>query len=144
MRVERRCVIDADRGAVWKVVGDPDSYPSFMANLERWEAANDQPAGVGARYTVHWKIGSVPVGGLIEVVEYDDHRDLAWVGITGINLRGRIRLREGNDGQTKATFRLSYQAPGGILGYIADRVAVRQVGRTLSETLKNLKKLVES
>ena len=26
---------------------------------------NEQPAGVGARYTVHWKIGSVPVGGVI-------------------------------------------------------------------------------
>ena len=93
MRVERRCVIDADRDAVWKIVSDPDCYPSFMSNLERWESANDQPAGVGARYTVHWKIGSVPVGGLIEVVEFDNLRDLAWVGITGINLRGRIRLR---------------------------------------------------
>ena len=49
MRVERRCVIDADRDAVWKVVGDPDCYPSFMANLERWENANEQPPGVGAR-----------------------------------------------------------------------------------------------
>ena len=85
MRVERRNVIDADRDAVWKIVSDPDRYPSFMTNLERWESANDQPPGVGARYLVHWKIGSVPVGGLIEVVEFDDLRDLAWVGITGVN-----------------------------------------------------------
>lgn len=144
MRVERRCVIDAEREAVWKVVSDPDRYPSFMTNLERWETNNERPPGVGARYTVHWKIGSVPVGGVIEVVEFDEGRDLAWVGITGITLRGRIRLRNRADGQTKVTFRLSYQAPGGILGYIADRVAVRQVGRTLSETLKRLKALVES
>src|ERR1700731_4962511 len=144
MRVERCCVIDADRGAVWKIVGDPDCYPKFMSSLERWETANEQPAGVGARYTVHWKIGSVPVGGLIEVVEFDEYRDLAWVGITGVTLRGRIRLRDAAEGQTKVTFRLSYQAPGGILGYIADRVAVRQVGRTLAETLKSLKRLAES
>jgi uncharacterized membrane protein len=144
MRVERRCVVNADRDQVWKIVGDPDRYPSFMANLERWESANDHSPGIGARYTVHWKIGSVPVGGLIEVVEYDDHRDLAWVGITGVTLRGRMRLRDGADGQTKVTFRLSYQAPGGIFGYIADRIAVRQVGRTLAETLKRLKALIES
>ncbi|CDO88841.1 cyclase [Mycobacterium triplex] len=144
MRVERRCVIQADRDAVWKIVSDPDCYPRFMTNLERWESANDQVAGVGARYTVHWKIGSVPVGGLIEVVEFDERRDLAWVGITGVALRGRIRLRDGARGQTKATFRLSYQAPGGILGYIADRIAVRQVGRTLSGTLRCLKQLAES
>jgi uncharacterized membrane protein len=144
MRVERRCVIDADRDGVWKVVGDPDRYPEFMTSLERWQAANDRPPGVGARYTVHWKIGSVPVGGLIEVVEFDDARDLAWVGITGISMRGRIRLRDAGEGRTKVTFRLSYQAPGGLLGYIADRVAVGQVGRNLSQTLKRLKALVES
>ncbi len=144
MRVERRNLIDADRGAVWKIVSDPDRYPSFMARLERWESANEQPPGVGARYFVHWKIGSVPVGGLVEVVEFDDRRDLAWVGITGISLRGRIRLRDAGEGRTRVTFRLSYQAPGGILGYIADRVAVRQVGRTTTETLKRLKQLAES
>ena len=106
MRVERRNLIDADRGAVWKIVSDPDRYPSFMARLERWESANQQPPGVGARYFVHWKIGSVPVGGLIEVVEFDDLRDLAWVGITGISLRGRIRLRDAGEGRTRVTFRL--------------------------------------
>ena len=144
MRVERRCSIDTDRDAVWKIVSDPDCYPLFMANLERWESANDQRTGVGARYTVHWKIGSVPVGGLIEVVEFDELRDLAWVGITGISLRGRIRLRDAGEGKTKVTFRLSYQAPGGLWGYIADRVAVRQVGRNAANTLKRLKALVES
>ena len=144
MRVERRCVIDADQDAVWKVVSDPDRYPEFMTSLERWEAANEQPPGMGARYRVHWKIGSVPVGGLIEVVEFDDARDLAWVGITGISMRGRIRLRDAGENRTKVTFRLSYQAPGGLIGYIADRVAVRQVGRNLAQTLKRLKALVES
>jgi uncharacterized membrane protein len=144
MRVERRCVIQADREAVWKIVSDPECYPKFMTNLERWESANDQAAGVGARYTVHWKIGSVPVGGLIEVVEFGESSDLAWVGITGVTLRGRIRLRDAGRGQTRVTFRLSYQAPGGILGYLADRIAVRQVSRTLSGTLKCLKQLVES
>ena len=145
MRVERRCVINADRDAVWKIVGDPDCYPSFMANLERWETETDQRSGVGARYTVHWKIGSFPVGGIIEVVEFAEARDLAWIGITtGVTLRGRIRLRDTANGQARVTFRLSYQAPGGIFGYIADRIAVRQVGRTLAETLKRLKRLVES
>jgi uncharacterized membrane protein len=114
-----------------------------MTNLERWESSNDLDRGVGARYTVHWKIGSVPVGGLIEVVEFDEGRDLAWVGITGVTLRGRIRLRDAVEGRTKVTFRLSYQAPGGLLGYIADRIAVRQVGRTLAEDLKCLKRLAE-
>ncbi|HZQ33390.1 MAG TPA: SRPBCC family protein [Mycobacterium sp.] len=144
MRVERRCVIDADRDDVWKVVSDPDRYPTFMPNLARWETITDGPMGIGARYTVHWKIGSVPVGGVIEVVEFDQPRELAWTSITGITMRGRFRLREDAEGRTRVTFRLSYQAPGGLLGLIADRIATRQVGRTLAETLKTLKAQLES
>ena len=143
MRVDRSTVIDADRDTVWKIVNDPDRYPSFMTRLERWESANDQPLSVGARYFVHWKVGSVPVGGLMEVVEFDDRRDLAWVGITGITLRGRIRLRDAGESRTKVTFRLSYQAPGGLWGYIADRVAVGQVNRIAADTLKRLRQLAE-
>jgi hypothetical protein len=39
--------------------------------------------------------------------------------------------------------RLSYHSDGGVLGLIADRVAARQVGRSLAESLKNLRSLVE-
>jgi uncharacterized membrane protein len=143
MRVERQRVIDADRHAVWKVVSDPDCYPEFMASLERWETVTEGPVRLGARYTVHWKIGSVPIGGVVEVVDFDPARDLAWIGITGVSLRGRFRLRDTDDGRTNLTFRLAYESAGGILGLIADRVASRQVGRNMTETLKNLKRIVE-
>jgi uncharacterized membrane protein len=143
MRVERLRVIDADRHAVWKVVSDPDCYPEFMASLERWETETEGPVRLGARYTVHWKIGSVPIGGVVEVVDFDPARDLAWIGITGVSLRGRFRLRDTDDGRTNLTFRLAYESAGGILGLIADRVASRQVGRNMTETLKNLKRIVE-
>lgn len=142
MRVERRCVIDADRETVWKTVSNPDCYPEFMASLERWETITEGPAAVGSRYTVHWKIGSVPIGGVVEVVELAEARDLAWIGITGITLRGRFRLRDGGQGRTRVTFRLAYESGGGILGLIADRVAARQVGRIMSATLTRLGELV--
>jgi uncharacterized membrane protein len=144
MRLERRVDVDADRDSVWKRVSDPDCYPEFMANLERWEATTDGPARKGARYTVHWKIGSVPIGGVIEVVEFDPARDLSWIGITGVSQRGRFRLRDSDDGRTRVIFRLAYESAGGILGLIADRVAARWVGRNMGETLKNLRRLVES
>ena len=144
MRVERRCVIDADRDTVWKVVSDPGCYPEFMASLERWETLTDGPARLGARYTVHWKVGSVPIGGVVEVVEFDEPRDLSWIGITGVSQRGRFRLRDTDDGRTNLTFRLAYESAGNVLGLIADRVAARQVGRNMGQTLKNLQRMVES
>jgi uncharacterized membrane protein len=143
MRVERRCLVDADRDAVWKVVSDPDCYPEFVSSLERWETITEGPMRVGSRYTVHWKIGSVPIGGVVEVVEFDQGRDLAWIGITGVSLRGRFRLRDAEQGRTRVTFRLAYESAGGILGLIADRVAARQVGRNMTETLRRLRDLVK-
>lgn len=143
MRVERRCLLAADRDTVWKVVSDPSCYPEFISSLERWETKTEGPMRVGARYTVHWKIGSVPIGGLVEVVEFDPARDLSWIGITGVSLRGRFRLRDTDDGRTKFTFRLAYESAGGVLGLIADRVAARQVGRNMGETLNNLRRIVE-
>lgn len=143
MRLSRSIVVNVEPHLVWKHISDPGCYPEFMANLERWETVTDTPAGVGARYTVHWKVGSVPIGGVIEVSEFDEPRDLAWIGITGITLRGRFRMRDAGDGRTKVSFRLAYEAPGGLLGLIADRVAASQVSRTMAETLRRLKDLVE-
>ena len=59
-------------------------------------------------------------------------------------LRGRFRIRDNGDGHTKVIFRLAYESAGNLLGLIADRVAARQVGRNMSATLKNLKRMVES
>lgn len=144
MRLSRSIVVNVEPHLVWKHISDPGCYPEFMANLERWEIVTDTPAGVGARYTVHWKVGSVPIGGVIEVSEFDEPRDLAWIGITGITLRGRFRMRDAGDGRTRVSFRLAYEAPGGLLGLIADRVAASQVTRTMDETLRRLKHLVEN
>jgi uncharacterized membrane protein len=144
MRVERDLVVKADRHDVWDLVSDPGRYPDFMPNLERWDNVTDGPPETGSRFTVHWKIGAAPVGGVIELVEFDQARDLAWVSITGVSQRGRFRLRDAGGGRTKVTFRLSYQSPGGLLGLVADRIAARQVGRTLQASLMNLRMLVES
>jgi uncharacterized membrane protein len=144
MRVERQLCIKADRHAVWDLISEPARYPSFMPNLERWETVTEGPAEVGSRYTVHWKIGAAPVGGVIELVEVDPARDLAWLSITGVSTRGRFRLRDAGAKGTKVTFRLSYQSPGGLLGLLADRVAARQVGQTLAASLENVRDIVES
>ena len=113
MRVERRTIVNADRDTVWKVLSDPDRYPC-PALPQRWETLNEGPVRAGARYTVLWKIGSIPVGGVAEVVEFDRACDLAWINITGVTQRGRFRLRDAGPGRTVVTFRLAYTLDGGL------------------------------
>ena len=144
MRVERRITLNADRETVWKVLEDPNDYPSLLPHLQRWEPVTAGPPGVGSRYTVLWEIGGIPVGGTVEVVEFDTARDLAWISITGVTQRGHFRLRDAGPGRTTVTFRLAYHSDGGLLGLIADRIAAHQVGGSLSQSLKNFQRLVES
>src|SRR5262249_16676032 len=99
--------------------------------------------GLGARYQMRMSVGSAQVGSLVEIVEWDPPRDLAWTSVMGIDQRVRWRVREQEDGTTKVTFRLSYQAPGGLLGTISDRVAAPIVRRNLREALEQLKREAE-
>ena len=64
-------------------------------------------------------VGSADVGGLVEVVEFDEPGDMAWTSVTGIDQRGRWRLRETCGRPHRVTLRLTYDAPGGLLGMIS-------------------------
>jgi acyl-CoA synthetase (AMP-forming)/AMP-acid ligase II/uncharacterized membrane protein len=140
MRVEKSVVIDASRDDVWQWISDPCTYPRFMTGLTRVQLKSpDRQTGLGARYQVHFRIGSAEVGGLVELVECDEPADLAWTSVTGIDQRLRWRLRETDDARTRVTLRLAYDAPGGILGAVSEQVSKPMVAGTLDESLQNLR-----
>jgi uncharacterized membrane protein len=143
MRVAQRLQIDAPRQAVWDLICDGKRYPDFMADTDRWEVVGEQASGCGARWAVRLRVGSAPVGGLVEITEFDEPANLAFTSITGVALRGRWRLRERVPGRTEVEFRLAYQSPGGLLGLVADRVSGPLVGRILKRSLRNLRDLLE-
>jgi acyl-CoA synthetase (AMP-forming)/AMP-acid ligase II/uncharacterized membrane protein len=143
MRIEKQVTIDAGREEVWALVSDPSSYPRFMHGITRFEPRGDVERGLGARYSMRMRVGSADVGGVVEVVEFDEPNDMAWTSITGIDQRGRWRVRESEDGGTRVTLRLSYGAPGGVLGAITDRVSAPTVGANLDKSLENLRRELE-
>jgi uncharacterized membrane protein len=144
MRVDQKRRIKADRETVWAWICDPARYPEFMDGVSRWSVIGDRKSGCGARWDVRLQIGAAPVGGVVEVVEFEEPGDLAWNSVTGVTMRGRWRLRERAPGETEVGLRLAYQAPGGLMGLIADRVAAPIVSRSLQRSLRNLQMLVES
>jgi acyl-CoA synthetase (AMP-forming)/AMP-acid ligase II/uncharacterized membrane protein len=140
MRVEKSVVIDASREDIWELIADPCNYPRFMRGFTRVKLKSaDGQSGLGARYQVHFRIGSAEVGGLVELVECDAPADLAWTSVTGIDQRLRWRLRETDDARTRVTLRLAYDAPGGILGAVSEQVSKPMVAGTLDESLQNLR-----
>ncbi len=144
MRVAARIEISAPPEAVWQIVADPSRALEFMSGVTRWEVQSKKPQGLGARYRMLLLVGSAEIGGLIEVVEWVENSDLAWTSVTGIDQRGRWRLRERSPGRTEVEFRLSYGVAGaGFFGWLSERFAAPTVSGHLRRSVQQLKRLVE-
>ncbi len=144
MRATAATVVSAPIESVWEIVSDPERALSFMSGVTRWEVASEEPTGLGARYRMLLRVGSAEVGGLIEIVEWDPPRELAWTSVTGVDQRGRWRLRTAPGGRTRVEIRLAYGVAGsGIGGWLAERVAAPVVGSHLQSSVRQLARLVE-
>ena len=144
MRINGDTVLAAPIEDVWALVTDPARVLSFMSGVTRWEVAGDRPTGLGARYRMLFRVGAAEVGGLVEVVEFDAPCDFAWSSVTGLDHRGRWRLRDAPGGRTRVELRLSYVVAGaGLSGWLAERVAAPTVSGNVRRTLQQLGRLVE-
>jgi uncharacterized membrane protein len=144
MRIAVAAEIAAPPEAVWEVVTDPARYLHVMDGFTRWEVAGETERGMGARYRMLMRVGSAEIGGLVEVVEWREARELAWHSVTGVDQRGRWRLRERPGGRTRVELRLAYGVAGsGLLGWVAEQVAAPMVRGHLRRSLAQLKRQVE-
>jgi uncharacterized membrane protein len=144
MRLNQSIVISADPELIWEYVTDPGNALHYMSGVTRWEVVGERRAGLGARYRMLIKVGSAEVGGLIEVVEFTDQRDMAWSSVTGVDQRGRWRLRDAGNGRTRVELRFAYGVAGaGILGYVSELVAAPGLSSHLRRSLQQLKRQVE-
>ena len=144
MRVAERIDVKAPPSLVWEHVSDPERYLHFMSGITRWSVDGSKTRGIGARYRMLLRVGSAEVGGLIEIVESVPGRDMAWVSVTGVDQRGRWRIRDCGNGRSKVELRLQYGVAGsGIWGWMAEKLAARTVQGHLRRTLRQLKRQVE-
>jgi uncharacterized membrane protein len=144
MRVNASRLLAAPIEDVWAIVTDPERVLGYMSGVTRWEVAGDLRTGLGARYRILFRVGAAEVGGLVEVVESEEPYDLAWTSVTGLDHRGRWRLREAPGGRTRVEFRLAYVVAGAALsGWLAERIAAPTVAGHARRTLQQLERLVE-
>jgi uncharacterized membrane protein len=144
MRVKATVDIAAPADRIWEVISDPERVLSFYSGVTRWEIEGERERGLGARYRVLFRIGAAEIGGLIEMVEWDEPREIAWTSVLGVDQRGRWRLRELPGGRTRVELRMAYGVAGsGLFGWLAERVSAPTLAGHLRRTLQALKRLVE-
>ena len=124
MRIEQKSPSTPPASWSGSTSPSPPTTPSSSTGSPAGRSPATGTAGLGARYRMLIRVGAADVGGLIEIVEWQPEGDMAWTSVTGIDQRGRWRLRDLGDGRTRVTFRFAYGvAGGGIAGLIAERVA---------------------
>ena len=144
MRVAESIEVNAPPSLVWEWVSEPERYLHFMSGVTRWSVDGDRVTGLGARYRMLIRVGSAEVGGLIEVVECQPECDLAWTSVTGIDQRGRWRLRTGPNGCTRVELRLQFGvAGGGLWSWLAEQLAGPIVRGNVRRTLAQAKRAIE-
>lgn len=142
MKVEEEIVVDAAPSVVWDVVSDPCRIGRLGDRFIVEELEPGTTPGRGSRYRVLLRVGAVPVGGNVEIVEYTPGRDLSWTTVTGVDHRLRMRLREKGEG-TRVVLRFAYDSPG-LLGVVADVAAYVPVRRAMQELLQRVAEQVET
>jgi uncharacterized membrane protein len=144
MRVRAETRIAAPVEAVWAIAADPGQALNFMSGVTRWETVSEVEQGLGARYRMLLRVGSAEIGGLIEIVEWAPPFDYAWTSVTGIDQRGRFRLRRAPGDRTKVEFHLAYGVFGsGLSGWLAEHVAAPAVSGHLRRSLEELRRQAE-
>jgi uncharacterized membrane protein len=156
MRLSESVTISAPAETVWHYLEDPENYLRFMSGITHWEVVGEVPNGLGARYRILVRIGAAEVGGLIEMVEWNEPFDIAWHSVTGVDHRGRWRIRDQGRGRTKIEFRFAYGVIGAATGLLATLAsfaglatqlavigAAPQVRRQMKRTMQQLKRQVE-
>ena len=139
MRIEESIDLLATPEEIWPVISSAEGLARVIVGVTRWEVEGRRKNGLGTRYRMLMEVGSAQVGGLIEVVECDEPSDFAWTSITGIDQRGRWRIRAQEDGTTRVTLRLSYHSPGGFLAALTDQISSRIVKGNIKESLERLR-----
>ena len=144
MRLSESIVVAAPPKLVWDYIAEPANALHYMSGITRWEVEGERRTGLGARYRMLMRVGSAEMGGLVEIVEFSEPLDMAWSSVTGVDQRGRWRLRKAGGGRTRVEFRFAYGVAGaGITGYISERVAAPSIRSHMRRTLQQLKREAE-
>ena len=141
MRVSQRIQIERPPADVFKLIGDLPQHPAFLVGTS-WKPVSEQTQGLGARYRVLMKVGSVQIGGVVEVIRWEDDAVIEWSAVQGV--RQTIRwLLSPTDRGTDLSIVVDYEIGGGPVGWLVERIAARTIARNLWASLLAARRIVE-
>ncbi len=140
---EKSVEIAAPVEKVWQYIVRGTSALEYMPMVTGFEFTRPVEYRPGDRFKITLQILGVPVEFESEVQEEIPNQKLAFSSISGMK-NSTTYLLEPSPLGCRVTFVSDYELPGGILGQIADRLAVqRAMEQGVSEGLEQLKRKME-
>ncbi len=143
MKITKAIEIDRKPEEVFELVDDPGRYREFFVGITRWDPRSEKRRGVGAKYRVLMRVGSIEAGGIVRVTHRAEPRTIKWVSDRGIRQEGRWELRPSGSG-TSLSLEIAYDLSGGPVGSLVEYLTGRIVGRNMWATLLAARRLLES
>jgi ribosome-associated toxin RatA of RatAB toxin-antitoxin module len=144
MKIQRTIEIDRDPETVFELVDDPGRYRDFFVGITKWEPRSKKLRGVGARYRVLMKVGSIEAGGTVRVTRRTEPETIEWAAEQGIRQQGCWSLEPSPSGGTRLTLEIDFDLSGGPVGALVARLAGRIVARNMWATLLAVRRVLEA
>lgn len=140
-RLHRSLLIDREPRAVFALISDPERASDFFVGLTRWEPRSRRRRGLGARFKVLMRVGSIEAGGLVRVTGWRPDELIEWESEAGITQRGRWSIRPATGGtELHLEIEFELEGPGSRL---VEAIAGRMVGRNMTATMLAVRRLLE-
>ncbi|HEX9312551.1 MAG TPA: SRPBCC family protein [Actinomycetota bacterium] len=140
-RLHRSLLIDREPGAVFALISDPERASEFFVGLTRWEPRSRRRRGLGARFKVLMRVGSIEAGGLVRITGWRPGELIEWESEAGITQRGRWAIRPATGGtELHLQIEFELEGPG---SWLVESIAGRVVGRNMTATLLAVRRMLE-
>ena len=130
-------MVGADPGAVYAVLADLSSRPTWLAELRRVDAPPG-PAEVGTRFTGESSLLFHDFAGASEVVTAEPGRELAEEVLLGARMVSRWTLEHDGPSTTRVTHVIEIDFPTGPLGRLERWVLRRRLAQLQRRSLAAL------
>jgi uncharacterized membrane protein len=128
---------------VFAYVDDHRNTTKYMKDLTKWAPVGAKTHGKGAKFQVAMKAGPMTLSSVVDITTWTENCAIGWTSLEGFKQKGRWSFSEDGAG-TQATFDMDYELPGGIAGRMLSRAAEPVVRGNIEQSVRALKRQVES
>ena len=124
------------------VVTRMEELGKYMVGFSRFAPVGKKKNQLGAEYEVYLDVGTIQVGGRVEITDFDSAGRLGWTSRRGTRHSFALKTDPDGDG-SRISISLSYELAGGLLARLSERIGGTILTRNLEASAEKLRHHLE-